>query len=76
LITFYTWLKKFQNQDNSIGDLSRDAQNDSSFPITKNYDIILEHLKSSNASGNALDTFKKAFYHYQKNILNETSDSD
>jgi len=76
LITFYTWLKKFHSQENSLGDLSRDAVRDPNFPRTRNYDVLLEHLKFSNASDNALDAFQKAFSFYQKDILNNQTNED
>lgn len=75
MITFYTWLKQFQDQDDSIGDLSRDASNDADFPRTKNYGILLKHLKISNATDNALNAFKKAFSFYQKDVLNKDDSS-
>jgi len=68
MITFYTWIRQFQNQENSIGDLSLDILNDPNFPKTKNYDIMLDYLKSVNACNNALNVFKKLYLIYTKKL--------
>jgi uncharacterized protein YozE (UPF0346 family) len=76
LITFYTWLKQFKNSQNSLGDLSRDALADSSFPRTSKYETILEHLTFSNACDNAIDTFRKSFGNYQRDVFNKKQECD
>lgn len=76
MITFYTWLKQFHDQDNSLGDLSRDVLDDSGFPRTKKYDIILEYLLSLHASDNALETFEESFSVYQRDISNKKNIGD
>lgn len=65
MITFYTWLKQFKDDDTPLGDLSRDVSDDPEFPRTKKYDIMVQYLKSKDVPNKVLTVLESSFSNYQ-----------
>ncbi|MGA8082429.1 MAG: YozE family protein [Candidatus Nitrosopolaris sp.] len=71
VMPFYTWIWRFKNEDNAIGDLARDTLDDTCFPRSAtNKQIILNHIRGygfyhpHGASQFCLDTFENAWERY------------
>lgn len=63
-MTFKKWLQQFIKEDNPIGDLARDNEQDPTFPDTNSYNEMYDYLFSQNASDLCLQSFDKAFQLY------------
>ncbi|KPN97744.1 sterile alpha motif-like domain-containing protein [Lysinibacillus sp. ZYM-1] len=61
---FKTWIQQFINEDNPIGDLARDNEQDPSFPDSNSYNELYDYLYSQNASELCLLSFDKAWQLY------------
>ena len=80
-ISFYTWLQRYVNDNNAIGDLARDSRDDnknygyqyddSGFPkYSKDEKKIRDHLVSRNAIDRCLKTFDSTFELYRNFMKN------
>lgn len=66
-ISFTRWLATKSKDQDRVGDLARDAVIDESWPTRgKSISTFYDHLENMNASQNALDTLKIAWYRFEK----------
>lgn len=42
---FKSWIVKFKNENNKVGDLASDINEDVNFPITKSKNVVLRYFK-------------------------------
>lgn len=62
---FTTWIKQFENDNNSFGDLARDIQEDRRFTKKNSFKGLYEYLAyDATACQAALDTFEEAWKCY------------
>jgi uncharacterized protein YozE (UPF0346 family) len=61
---FRVWIRQFIEDNNAIGDLSRDINEDSNFPKKNDYNTLLVYLKDRDACDNAIQTLKESWYQY------------
>ena len=64
--SFYSWLLQFKKDDTAIGDLARDAGNDSEFPrrsISNGH--LKKYLESKHACDAAMNVLAEAFAQYK-----------
>jgi len=64
MISFRIWTRQFIEDNNAIGDLARDIEDDSNFPKKNDYNTLLDYLKESNACDSAIDTLKESWNEY------------
>jgi len=72
-ITFTDWLKKQKNRDSPLGDLANDMLNDTTWPENDSLDGYRSHLRSFNASREAIETLEKAWKTYHAFIKRKHS---
>ncbi len=70
MMSFRVWTRQFIDDNNAIGDLARDIDDDSNFPKKNDYNTLLNYLKDRNACDNAIQTLKESWYQY--NLSNTT----
>jgi uncharacterized protein YozE (UPF0346 family) len=61
LLTFKEWLLKFSGVDLPIGDIAADVAADDNFPNTKDYQSIVDYLKSNPTSDSFMRVFEYSF---------------
>ena len=71
--TFRVWLRRFEDDNNAIGDLARDIKDDNGFPTTNKHNVILEYLYERNACYAALYTFQRAWDLYKQSEVTITN---
>ena len=65
-MTFYGWIMQYKGCDTPRGDLADDVARDKSFPVTDDYETILEHIELHAKIRSVVPTFKRAWASYQK----------
>lgn len=65
-ITFKNWMLQFINSPLLDGDLAKDIQEDSYFPLSTYYGEHYDYLQSRGASREVLEVFKQAWEVYDK----------
>ncbi len=65
---FYRWLLKQDNRDDPIGDLSRDARGDRTFPVEiTSLEKLRTHLISNSACSEAIQALEEAYNEFKSN---------
>lgn len=67
-MNFKQWINKYINDNNPIGDLARDINQDTDFPSTKQYGRILRYLENKGICDNAKEVFEESFKRYEEEI--------
>lgn len=66
---FYTWAKKFENEDSNVGKFVRDMLEDKEFPKNNNFNGILGHLFDMGAQSDYIEGFIKAWELYKEEMV-------
>lgn len=72
-LSFTDWLKKHVNRNAPLGDLARDASQDSSWPSYDNLNDYRDYLHSQNACSDAVITLDKAWKSYKSYLQRKKS---
>ena len=65
-MNFTNWLQNQQCREDSIGDLARDAAQDSGWPTEDDLNIYIIYLESQGACDGAMDAIRMAWDEYKK----------
>jgi uncharacterized protein YozE (UPF0346 family) len=63
---FKNWVRQFENEDNLLGDLTKDILKDTRFPDSSRKKEILSYLKSRDACNEALEAFNELWVEYTR----------
>lgn len=64
-MTFKEWIRKYDGDFSSLGDLAGDIMCDDRFPQVNEYSVAYSHLVAHNACESALSTLSKAWRLYE-----------